>query len=676
MTGMGGTISAGASGITIRNSTFTSTIDVEGAIQHVVLDGDHFDWPAVSTTGGPNAKIFVSVSGASPGAALTVENSTILNGDLDGVHIGGGSGLLVQGNEFENLCDRNVNHTDNIQFEGGSQIRIAGNYVYEAQNCPTQGITSYDGGTNGVIIEDNVVDIPRDWGIELYADQNSIVRHNTVVYHPKTYSEFNTGTGQIDIDRKTQDPAGSGTEVYDNIATSVAFTNGSTGTAHNNVSGQSAIYVGPTTTYPGFQLASNSPVGLNAADDGTDDGVRVNTTTTTTTTPPPLPPPPTDTPAQAIWTAPSGATVGTPVTLDGTSSQGDAPLACSWSFENQDGSTVYETQTGCQIQKTFQVVGTKYVKLTVTDIDGDTSSNKQTFDVAAASAPPPADTTPPDTTIVSGPSGVTNDNTPTFTYSSTESGSSFQCRVDAGTWVGCTSPWTTSALADGAHTVAVRATDAAGNTDPTPATQSFTIDTVAPTSTITSAPAPTATGKSVTIGFTSNDPTAHFQCQLDGGSWAACVSPYTASGLKAGAHTFSVRAIDPAGNVQSPATSIGWTQASAQPPHKGGGASDNTSTAPAPSVNTVTTQSPTEETKPAKWRYQPHPAQVARVVVLDAGSAASKGARCSWTIGHKHRGGCRTKVRFRAPGKKRITLTIHYRNGTEVRRTSFIRVRR
>src|SRR5919204_189503 len=177
MTGMGGTISAGASGITIRNSTFTSTIDVEGAIQHVVLDGDHFDWPAVSTTGGPNAKIFVSVSGASPGAALTVENSTILNGDLDGVHIGGGSGLLVQGNEFENLCDRNVNHTDNIQFEGGSQIRIAGNYVYEAQNCPTQGITSYDGGTNGVIIEDNVVDIPRDWGIELYADQNSIVRH-------------------------------------------------------------------------------------------------------------------------------------------------------------------------------------------------------------------------------------------------------------------------------------------------------------------------------------------------------------------------------------------------------------------------------------------------------------------------------------------------------------------
>ena len=46
-------------------------------------------------------------------------------------------------------------------------------------NCETQGITSYDHGTNGVIIENNVVDIPRPWGIELYSDVDSIVRHNT-----------------------------------------------------------------------------------------------------------------------------------------------------------------------------------------------------------------------------------------------------------------------------------------------------------------------------------------------------------------------------------------------------------------------------------------------------------------------------------------------------------------
>src|SRR5438034_7240909 len=35
----------------------------------------------------------------------------------------------------------------------------------------------------------------------------------------------------------------------------------STGTAHHNINGTTAAYVGPTTTYPGFRLASNSPVG-------------------------------------------------------------------------------------------------------------------------------------------------------------------------------------------------------------------------------------------------------------------------------------------------------------------------------------------------------------------------------------------------------------------------------
>ena len=79
--------------------------------------------------------------------------------------------------------------------------------MYEAQSCATQGITSYDGGTKGVVIEDNVVDVPRDWGIELYSDSGSIVRHNTVVWHSASYSEFYTGR-RHHLDRKTEDPAG------------------------------------------------------------------------------------------------------------------------------------------------------------------------------------------------------------------------------------------------------------------------------------------------------------------------------------------------------------------------------------------------------------------------------------------------------------------------------------
>ena len=46
--------------------------------------------------------------------------------------------------------------------------------------------------------------------------------------------------------------------------------------------------------------------------------------------------------------------------------------------------------------------------------------------------PPPADTTAPETTITSGPTGTTNDNTPTFAFTATEANSVFECRVDSG----------------------------------------------------------------------------------------------------------------------------------------------------------------------------------------------------------------------------------------------------
>jgi hypothetical protein len=69
------------------------------------------------------------------------------------------------------------------------------------------------------------------------------------------------------------------------------------------------------------------------------------------------------------------------VTLDGTASKGDGPLSCTWSFEDADGGTIWETVTGCKLRKTFRVSGAKYVKLIVRDADGDTDSNKQSFGV-------------------------------------------------------------------------------------------------------------------------------------------------------------------------------------------------------------------------------------------------------------------------------------------------------
>ena len=105
-----------------------------------------------------------------------------------------------------------------------------------------------------------------------------------------------------------------------------------------------------------------------------------------------------------------------------------------------------------------------------------------------------ADMTPPDTKVDSGPSGLTNDPTPTFTFSSSQSGSSFECKVGSRPYAACSSPHTATHLTDGAYTFSVRATDPFGNVDPTPATRAFTVKTAAvsvsgSTLNITAAPA-------------------------------------------------------------------------------------------------------------------------------------------------------------------------------------------
>ncbi len=91
------------------------------------------------------------------------------------------------------------------------------------------------------------------------------------------------------------------------------------------------------------------------------------------------------------------------------------------------------------------------------------------------------DTTPPDTTILTGPTGTTSDNDPAFTFSSTEPGGTFMCKLDANAEEACDGGSKSySNLADGPHTFAVYACDAAGNCDASPASRSWTIDTSVP----------------------------------------------------------------------------------------------------------------------------------------------------------------------------------------------------
>jgi subtilisin family serine protease len=88
---------------------------------------------------------------------------------------------------------------------------------------------------------------------------------------------------------------------------------------------------------------------------------------------------------------------------------------------------------------------------------------------------PVPDTTKPNTTILSGPSGRVSSRTATFRFRSNETGSTFQCKLDSGAWKPCSSPKTFRNLARRQHTFSVRARDAAGNVDATPAKRTWTI---------------------------------------------------------------------------------------------------------------------------------------------------------------------------------------------------------
>ena len=393
LSGMGGSIRGSANNVTIRNSNFTSTLTIQGSPEaNILVDGGQFDWPA-SYNGSANAKLFIYSSSPGASSGVTVRNSAFRNGDLDGVHIGGSAGADIIGNVFDNLCSSGT-HTDMLQTEGMVGGRIAGNLFRAGLYVAAQGLTSYDGGTEGVIIEDNVIDIRRPWGIEWFggSELDHPAQHSRVL--PPAQCNFNATCGQINISRKSEDSAGTGTQVYDNLTTQVSFSNGSSGTQRNNVSSEKALYVGPPTAWAGFKLAADSPVGLKAASDGLDAGVRISGGGVVGTPPlrprrrrqPRARPAPATRPRAGIRTSPwrpfglpritGVVTTGTPVTLDGTRSTGNGPLTCTWSFENNNGSIIWETLTGCKLVKTFKYADTKYVNLIVRDADGDTNSLK------------------------------------------------------------------------------------------------------------------------------------------------------------------------------------------------------------------------------------------------------------------------------------------------------------
>lgn len=137
---------------------------------------------------------------------------------------------------------------------------------------------------------------------------------------------------------------------------------------------------------------------------------------------------------------------------------------------------------------------------------------------------PPA----PNTVIDSGPSGATNDPTPTFAFHSNDPDATFACKIDTGAFSACGSPKTLTHLADGSHTFAVRAVGA-GGTDPTPATRTFSVKTAHVSVSGSTLAVASATGAKDNLMISRPTASTIRVTDMPGGA-------YSGSGVTAGAH--------------------------------------------------------------------------------------------------------------------------------------------
>jgi PKD repeat protein len=274
---------------------------------------------------------------------------------------------------------------------------------------------------------------------------------------------------------------------------------------------------------------------------------------------PPPPPPPGNrgpTASLAASTENGQAPLTVRFTDASTDPDGDT-LSRVWNFGDGSSSTA-----GPTVNHTYSQAGDFPVTLTVKDPGGKSDSIGTVIHVTG-------DNTPPDTQITSSPRNATNSTTANYSFVSTEGGSSFACSFDGSGFAPCTSPFQRSGLADGQHTFAVRATDPNGNTDPTPASDSFVVDTKAPPQPeFVSTPGNPSSSKSARFAFrrgsagqtrvtaagmfaavsASSGTLEHFECGLDDAAFVTCSSPEIVT-VGAGGHVFRLRAVDEAGNT-------------------------------------------------------------------------------------------------------------------------------
>ncbi len=167
--------------------------------------------------------------------------------------------------------------------------------------------------------------------------------------------------------------------------------------------------------------------------------------------------------------------------------------------------------------------------------------------------------TPPQTQLIAGPPSGTTSRGATFEFASSEEDSTFECSLDGAAFAACESPVAFTGLSFGDHTFEVRAIDAAGHQDPSPADHAWTVLGAGQLDTVISFGPPAETiEEEAAFAFSANAGDATFECSLDGGAYEECISPAEYGSLLAGDHVFRVRAVDAQGTPESTPAEREW----------------------------------------------------------------------------------------------------------------------
>ncbi|MGC1165811.1 MAG: right-handed parallel beta-helix repeat-containing protein, partial [Solirubrobacterales bacterium] len=292
-------------------------------------------------------------------------------------------------------------------------------------------------------------------------------------------------------------------------------------------------------------------------------------------------------PAPAVAVTPPGPVTDSTApetTISGGPESGAAANSASFTFTSNESDSTFTCELdgggweGCASPELLSnlAVGSHQFSVRATDAVGNADASPATQSWIVEAAEPPHDTTAPQTSIASGPAASSTATTASFTFSSSESGSSFACKLDGDSWSICTSPKSYSGLGVGSHRFLVRAGDAVGNVDNSPAAYDWTVegstpppDTVPPNTSITSKPPEATTATTANFSFAASETEATFECRLDTGVWVECSPPQSYSSVPVGEHEFLVRATDAADNVDGTPASADWTVLPTTPPATG-----------------------------------------------------------------------------------------------------------